>query len=168
MTDVASLGSELSYPFGKEHIELLIPHRDPFLYVHRVLSHNRQEESLKAEYEVLEDAYFLQGHFPGHKVMPGVLILEGMAQSACICHVLNLPQKKPSAKPAIPYLVSIRNAKFRHMAVPGDTLVYSVRVVRSRMRYHALSVEAHVGDKLVASAELSAYISDGDDSNGND
>lgn len=165
MTGLAALGAELSYPFGKEHIELLIPHRDPFLYVHRVLSCDHEDKSLKAEYDVRQDAYFLEGHFPGRKVMPGVLILEGMAQASCVCYALNMLRDSPGVnlKSIIPYLVAVRVAKFRQAAVPGDTLVYSVREVRGRMKYHVYSAEAHVGDKLVASAELSSYVGDGND-----
>jgi UDP-3-O-[3-hydroxymyristoyl] N-acetylglucosamine deacetylase/3-hydroxyacyl-[acyl-carrier-protein] dehydratase len=99
---------------------------------------------------------FFQGHFPGHPIMPGVLILEGMAQTGGIL-LLN-GTDNPGDK--LVYFMGINNAKFRKPVIPGDQLVYELRMVNRRSRVCQMNGKAFVNGQLVAEAEMMASIVD--------
>ena len=128
-----------------------LPHRQPFLLIDRVLEIN-EGESIVAIKNVTMNETFFMGHFPGLPVMPGVLILEAMAQAAGV-----LAYKSTNTKPSdgILYLFAgIDNARFRRVVEPGDQLRLEVKVLRSKRDMWKLESFAYVGDELACSAEL--------------
>lgn len=128
-----------------------LPHRYPFLLVDRVLDY-RPHEWLKAVKNVTMNEPFFQGHFPGHPVMPGVLILEALAQASGVLNYLSA--ERGSAENPIYYLVKIDKARFTRTVIPGDQLKLEVSHKR-RFRSMALSAcEASVNGDTVASAEI--------------
>jgi 3-hydroxyacyl-[acyl-carrier-protein] dehydratase len=136
-----------------ERILDLLPHRYPFLLVDRVLDFQPDPPPrIRALKNVTFNEPFFQGHFPGHPVMPGVLILEAMAQAAgCLAH---LAQSTDTGKRQLFYLVKIDKARFSQIVIPGDQLIFEVeqkRLMRNMGIYEARTL---IGDKTVASAEL--------------
>jgi beta-hydroxyacyl-ACP dehydratase FabZ len=135
---------------SSEQIERLLPHRAPMLLVDRVLSIGETE--IVGTKLVSASEPFFQGHFPGRPIMPGVLILEALAQLACI----GLVYRDPSRRGLVPVLAGIDKARFRRLAEPGDLLVLSVRVDRERTRLVRLEGRAEVDGETVASAAFLA------------
>jgi 3-hydroxyacyl-[acyl-carrier-protein] dehydratase len=140
-------------PVNIEEILELLPHRYPFLLVDRVLEYQLESPpSIRALKNVTMNEPFFQGHFPGHPVMPGVLILEAMAQAAgCLAH---LARKAEGAEDQLYYLVKIDKARFNRVVIPGDQLIFEVsqkRLVRGMGLYEATTL---VDGKPVARAEL--------------
>lgn len=136
-----------------EHIFRLLPHRYPFLLVDRVLEWQIDDPPrIHALKNVTINEPFFQGHFPGHPIMPGVLILEAMAQAAgCLAH---LAREQRGAKQQLFYLVKIDKARFSKTVVPGDQLHFHVqqkRLVRGMGLYQC---ETQVDGKKVASCEM--------------
>lgn len=131
----------------------LLPHRYPFLLVDRVLSYELEPRPrIRALKNVTFNEPFFQGHFPRHPVMPGVLILEAMAQAAgCLAH---LGRSASQQENQLFYLVKIDKARFSRIVVPGDQLIFEVeqkRLMRNMGVYEARSL---IDDQVVASAEL--------------
>jgi len=133
----------------------LLPHRYPFLLVDRIVAIDADNSAVGIKNVTFNEPHFV-GHFPTRPIMPGVLIVEGMAQTAgAIClHARN------SSKPALVYFMTIDNAKFRKPVVPGDTLEYRLRKIHNRSNVWKYSAEAWVKDAKVAEAVVSALISD--------
>ena len=132
-----------------------LPHRYPFLLIDRVLE-MKENEQVKAVKNVTINEPFFNGHFPGQPIMPGVLIIEAMAQAAAylaIKSAKDIPGKK------IPLFAAIDGAKFKRPVVPGDTLTLELKVTKSRQRIWWLSGTAHVGDELACKAEITAVLS---------
>ncbi len=136
----------------------LLPHRYPFLLVDRMFDMDRDVSAVGVKNVTINEPYF-QGHFPGFPVMPGVLIIEGLAQTAGALCVHSLGE---IYKPQIVYFMGIDNAKFRKPVLPGDQLHYHVRKIRSRGRAWRFFGEAKVNGNVVAEAEISAMIVDPD------
>ena len=141
----------VTLPLGVEQIAAMLPHRYPFLLIDRVLAfeHGTRVTALK---NVTFNEPFFQGHFPGHPVMPGVLIIEAMAQSAGM--LVKLSAQHNADVPSIFYLVKVDNARFSAPVVPGDQLRFEVslkRLVRGMGLFVARSL---VDGKEVASCEL--------------
>jgi len=140
-------------PIDIERIFRLLPHRYPFLLVDRVLDYADGDPPwIHALKNVTINEPFFQGHFPGHPVMPGVLILEAMAQAAgCLAHLIRTQSGAPEQ---LFYLVKIDKARFARTVVPGDQLHFHVqqkRLVRGMGQYAA---ETRVADRVVSSCEM--------------
>jgi 3-hydroxyacyl-[acyl-carrier-protein] dehydratase len=137
----------------------LLPHRYPFLLVDRIVDMKADESAVGIKSVSVNEPFF-QGHFPNFPVMPGVLIIEGLAQTAgalCVHHL------GATYKPQLVYFMGIDRAKFRKPVLPGDQLHYHVRKIRSRGRAWRFYGEARVNGQVVAQAEVSAMILDQDD-----
>ncbi|TVS11335.1 MAG: 3-hydroxyacyl-[acyl-carrier-protein] dehydratase FabZ [Wenzhouxiangella sp.] len=137
-----------------ERILDLLPHRYPFLLVDRVLDYQFDPvPQLRALKNVTFNEPFFQGHFPGHPVMPGVLILEAMAQAAgCLAHLAR--EAGGSAEASLYYLVKIDKARFSRIVVPGDQLVFEVEQKRLMRNMGVYSARALIDGQSVSSAEL--------------
>ena len=134
----------------------LLPHRYPFLLIDRIRDMVRDESAVGIKNVTINEPFF-QGHFPRYPVMPGVLIIEALAQTAgalCVNNagVTDIPQ--------IVYFLGIDKAKFRKPVVPGDQLHLHVRKLRSRGPVWRFYGEARVNEQVVAEAEISAMIVD--------
>ncbi|HRD74736.1 MAG TPA: 3-hydroxyacyl-ACP dehydratase FabZ [Hyphomicrobiaceae bacterium] len=134
----------------------LLPHRYPMLLVDRIVDMDRDESCVGIK-NVSSNEPFFQGHFPAFPVMPGVLIIEGLAQTAGALCIHNLGTEY---KPQLVYFMGIDKAKFRRPVVPGDQLRYHVRKLRSRGRAWRFYGEARVDGQVAAEAEVSAMIVD--------
>jgi 3-hydroxyacyl-[acyl-carrier-protein] dehydratase len=133
----------------------LLPHRYPFLMVDRILDVAGDDSAIGIKNVTINEQFFV-GHFPGRPIMPGVLIIEGLAQTAgAICL-----HARRTDTPKLVYFMTIDQARFRKPVLPGDTLQYRVRKIRNRGNVWKFSGEAWVGDNKVAEAEISALISD--------
>ena len=144
-----------------EHIKKLLPHRAPFLFVERLTDIVPKESAVGHKAVSFNEPHF-QGHFPEFAVMPGVLIIEALAQTAGALVVHSLGQIKPSRRV---YFMTIDKARFRRPVRPGDMLRLPVKALRNRGPVWRFSGEAYVGDELCAEAEFSAMIFDGEDGN---
>ncbi len=130
-------------------IQKIIPHRFPFLMIDRVLECKPNEKLVAVKNVSVNEHYFL-GHFPQNQVMPGVLIIEAMAQAGCIYFYYS---KSLQGKSLIYYLAKTE-ARFHHPVVPGDQLIIEVTSVKLLPRAGFVKAKAMVGDKLMAEAEI--------------
>jgi len=142
--------------YNVTEIEKILPHRYPLLLVDRIiqLEPSKYIEGLKNI--SITDAVF-QGHFPGHPVYPGVLIIEGMAQTGGVLAFKSLENGEDMAGKVV-YFLSIDKAKFRIPVTPGDQLIYKLSVIKNKGAIWQLDGKAYVDDKVVAEAELKAMI----------
>jgi 3-hydroxyacyl-[acyl-carrier-protein] dehydratase len=134
----------------------LLPHRYPFLLIDRIIEMDGDRSAIGIKNVTINEPFF-QGHFPAYPVMPGVLLIEGMAQTAGALCVDSLGE---TYEPSLVYFMGIDGAKFRRPVVPGDTVHYHVTKIRSRGRAWRFKAEARVNGNLVAEAEISAMIVD--------
>ncbi|MCX7926751.1 MAG: bifunctional UDP-3-O-[3-hydroxymyristoyl] N-acetylglucosamine deacetylase/3-hydroxyacyl-ACP dehydratase [Candidatus Omnitrophica bacterium] len=132
----------------------IIPHRDPFLFVDKIISMEKGKRIVGVKY-VRPDEYFFRGHFPQRPVMPGVLILEAMAQ---VGGVMMLSQEENRGKLA--FFMMINNAKFRRPVLPGDELVFEVIAGKIKSRTGTVHGVAKVAGNVVAEAELMFAVAD--------
>jgi 3-hydroxyacyl-[acyl-carrier-protein] dehydratase len=139
-------------------IQKLLPHRYPFLLVDRVVS-IEPGKSLRAYKNVSVNEPFFEGHFPGHPVMPGVLVLEALAQASAIL-AYRSTGFDPSQK--VTYLMAIDGAKFRRPTVPGDRLELEVEVLRFKGSILKTRGVAKVDGEVVAEGEFLATVVDKD------
>ena len=144
-----------------QHIDVnrimdMIPHRYPILMVDRILSIDPGQKAVALKNVTINEPHFL-GHFPGFPVMPGVLIIEAMAQTAALVVVEAMGDE---AKGKVVFFMSIDEAKFRKPVVPGDSMHIHVEKVQARGPVWKFSGKAMVGDKLCAEATFSAMITD--------
>ncbi len=138
-------------------IRKLLPHRYPFLLVDKVieLEPNKRIVAIK---NVSVNEPFFQGHFPDNPIMPGVLIIEAMAQTGGLLTLLSEEKKIESGKTI--YFMGIDKAKFRNPVLPGDQLRMEVTVLRPGSKIAQYEGKAYVGDKLAAEAILTAMLSE--------
>ena len=132
----------------------LLPHRYPFLLVDRVTDMRGDEHGVGIKNVTMNEPQFV-GHFPDNPVMPGVLIIEGMAQTACVLCLRQMPRRD---KRRTMFFMTIDKAKFRKPALPGDTLEYHVDKVAHRRNMWWYRGEAKVGGAVIAEAVLGAYL----------
>ncbi|HTA65305.1 MAG TPA: 3-hydroxyacyl-ACP dehydratase FabZ [Xanthomonadaceae bacterium] len=136
-----------------EAIMAMLPHRYPFLMVDRVLGYEAGK-SLRATKNVTVNEPFFQGHFPGHPVMPGVMIIEAMAQAAGLLVQISAPPRAEGEPQPIFYLVKVDKARFNRIVVPGDQLVFEVELLRTLRNMGLYACRALVDGTEVASAEM--------------
>ena len=140
-------------------IQEIIPHRFPFLLLDRVTDIVQNETLIGYKNVTIGDQIF-QGHFPGHPIYPGVMILEGMAQAGGILAFKSMDMTKEEAAQKVVYFMSIDKAKFRSPVRPGDRLEYRISVIKNKGAIWLLDGKAYVDDVLVAQAELKAMVVD--------
>jgi 3-hydroxyacyl-[acyl-carrier-protein] dehydratase len=148
--------SDRSFVFSAKEIEKILPHRFPFLLVDRVISMDLKENEIVGLKNVTLTEPFFQGHFPGIPIMPGVLILEALAQTGGIL----VHQKGHQRKIAV--LLNITSAKFRRPVVPGDALYLHLKGLHISTNGGKMSAKAIVDKQVVAEAELSFALVDKD------
>ena len=134
----------------------MIPHRYPMLMVDRLINVIPDHSATGVKNVGVNEPFF-QGHFPGRPIMPGVLIVEAMAQTSAVLVVETLG---PSAEGKLVYFMSVENARFRKPVMPGDQLLIHVVKERSRGNVWKFHAEAKVGDTLMAEATYAAMIMD--------
>jgi 3-hydroxyacyl-[acyl-carrier-protein] dehydratase len=138
----------------------VLPHRYPFLLVDRIVEIVPGETAIGLKNVTINEQFFV-GHFPGHPVMPGVLILESMAQVAGIlafASVGDLDDIEKSMEDKVIYFMSIDKVKFRRPVVPGDQLRQEIVLTRHRGTIVSFEGKAYVGDVMVAEAEMKAML----------
>ncbi|GFO65529.1 3-hydroxyacyl-ACP dehydratase FabZ [Geomonas paludis] len=133
----------------------ILPHRYPFLLIDKVLELEPGKRVVAMKNVTMNEPFF-QGHFPGFPVMPGVLIIEAMAQSAAILAYTAMAD----AKDKVSYFMAIDNARFRKPVKPGDTLRIEVETLFSKRGIWSCAAKAYVGDTLMTEAELKATLGD--------
>jgi 3-hydroxyacyl-[acyl-carrier-protein] dehydratase len=133
-----------------------LPHRYPFLMVDRIRDIDGDESCVGIKNVTFNEPHFM-GHFPGHPVMPGVLLIEGMAQTAGALCVL---AQAADGGAKLVYFMTIDNAKFRKPVIPGDTVEFHVRKIRRRSNIWKFAAIALVEGAKVAEAEVSAMMVD--------
>ena len=134
----------------KEILQYL-PHRYPFLLIDRVLSCEPGKNIVALKNVAINEPFF-QGHFPGHPIMPGVMILEAMAQAAAILSFKTLHHD--DAGNLLYYFVGIDNARFKKPVMPGDQLILEVTMLRIVRGIGKFTAQARVGEAVVTEAEL--------------
>ncbi len=141
--------------YNIEQIKEIIPHRPPFLLVDKILSINDDNTEIIGQKCVSMNEPFFAGHFPKKAVMPGVLIVEALAQTGAVL-LLSIPENKGK----IGYFAGINNMKFKKQVVPGDVLTLKVKLERHKGPLYFASVTATVDDKIAATGEIMSIIAD--------
>ncbi len=134
------------FPCGREGVEALLPHREPFVWVSRILE-CEPNKRIVAELDVDPGLELFKGHFPGQPVLPGVILMEALAQAASCCLLAS-----PELAGSVGFLVGIDGAKFRTQVLPGDTVRLEATITRAGRRMCAAEVRALKGDAVCASA----------------
>ncbi|MFW5985245.1 MAG: 3-hydroxyacyl-ACP dehydratase FabZ [Halanaerobiaceae bacterium] len=136
-------------------IKDIIPHRYPFLLVDRIEELVPEEKVVGIKNVTINEEFF-QGHFPGHPIMPGVLIMEAMAQAGGFL----LYQSVEDTSGKLPYFTGIDKGKFRRPVIPGDTLVIKGELLRLRGTLAKIKAESYVDDQLAAEGRLTFVLQD--------
>ena len=147
----------MSKTLNKKQIVDLLPHRDPMLLIDE-LKDIKKLHSATAIVNVSKDSFFVQGHFPGQPVMPGVLIVEAFGQAAAALTANGLDKSTYENK--LVFLMSVEKARFRNPVVPDCKLELKIEAIRSHGRVWKYKGDAFVGEKKVADAQWSATIVD--------
>lgn len=146
--------SDFTIPDNIDIVEILklLPHRYPFVMVDRILSLEMEKEIVGLKNVTINEPFF-QGHFPSQPIMPGVLILEGMAQVGGIMAYYANPEAIGNK---LLFFAGIDKARFRKPVVPGDQLIFTLELVKQKRSIMIMSAKATVDDQVVAQAELMA------------
>lgn len=147
---------DITYPAKKDTIEAVLPHRDPFVWVSRVIECD-PGKSIVAELDVDPDLPLFQGHFPEYPVLPGVIIMEALAQAASFCILVDR-----EAEGALGFFAGIDKAKFRNQVRPGDTLTLEATITKSSRRMCVAEVKASIDDKVCATATQKYVLANSD------
>jgi 3-hydroxyacyl-[acyl-carrier-protein] dehydratase len=142
-----------------QEIQKILPHRHPFLLVDRIVELEPDKRVVGVKCVTANEDFFV-GHFPGHPVMPGVLILEALAQCSAIMALKSMPPEKRAGK--VIYFMSIDGAKFRKPVVPGDRLMLHCEMLRSKASLMKTRGEAKVDGQVVAEGEFMAMLAGGE------
>ncbi len=145
--------SEIGYA-DLQRIKRMIPHRDPMLMIDAVRD-IRKGESAVGVLDIRREAPHFAGHFPGEPIMPGVLIIEALAQTAGVLVVDTLGME---GEDLLVYFMTVDKARFRRRVAPGDLLEFHVRILRGHGKIWKFHGEARVGDDVAAEADYSAMI----------
>ena len=142
---------------NRKEIESLLPHREPMLLIDELID-IKKLKSATAIVNVKKDSFFVQGHFPGQPVMPGVLIVEAFGQAAAALTAQGIDKEVYQNK--LVFLMSVEKARFRNPVIPDCKLLLKIEAIRSHGRVWKYMGEAFVGDKKMADAQWSATIVD--------
>src|ERR1700690_436767 len=134
-------------------IQKILPHRPPFLLVDTIVEMERLKRIVGLKNVSINESFF-QGHFPGKPVMPGVLIIEGMAQTGGLLLLLEIPDREKK----LLYFVAVDDARFRRPVVPGDQLMLEAIVLKWRQTYCKLQCKATVNGEVAAEATLTCML----------
>ena len=129
-------------------VRSVLPHREPFLFIDRVLQ--LSDSSIVAARMFRDDEPFFAGHFPGQPIVPGVLLVEGLAQAMAYYALVNRPASRI-------YLVGIDRARFRSVVTPGSEVIFEVRIGEERFGILTGEGQARVGERRVADATVKGY-----------
>ena len=141
---------------SNEEVQKILPHRYPFLLLDRILEFTLNEKLVGLKNVTINEPFF-QGHFPGKPIMPGVLIIEAMAQAGGVLAIKSNPRQIGNK---LIYFLAIDKVKFRKPVVPGDQLILELTALRRGQKVWKMQGKAFVREMLVAEAELTASISD--------
>ena len=147
----------MSDSLTKDQIKELLPHREPMLLLDELVD-IKKLHSAKAIVNVTKDSFFVQGHFPGNPVMPGVLIVEAFGQAAAALTAAGIDKTEYENK--LVFLMSVEKARFRNPVIPDCKLELKIEAIRSHGRVWKYKGEAFVGEKKMADAQWSATIVD--------
>ena len=150
MTEAARPSSKTAQ-WDSRWIQQVLPHRYPFLLVDRVLELEPKKRIVALKNVTVNEEYFL-GHFPGHPVVPGVLLLEALAQAGGILLLHDMPDRQDK----LLYFTGIERARFRRPVVPGDQVRLEIEILNLRSNFCRLQARALVDDKLAVEAVLSS------------
>ncbi len=139
--------------FDIQEILEILPHRYPFLLIDRIVEFERAKRTVAIKNVTINEPYF-QGHFPGHPIMPGVLVVEAMAQAGAVLMLAEIPDRHTK----LAVFTGIDNAKFRRQVVPGDQLRIEVDVLSFRTRAGRMAGKAYIDGKVACEATLTCMI----------
>ena len=146
--------TQVQMPMDIKAILDLLPHRYPFILVDRILE-LEQGKTITALKNVSMGEPYFQGHFPGEPVMPGVLILEGMAQAGAVLAYMSTD----SIDGKLVFFAGLDNVRFRKVVRPGDQLIFKMELTRQKSKVTKMKGKAYVDDVLVTEADLMAFYS---------
>jgi len=132
----------------KDAIKNILPHREPMLIIDEAVL---QDGMSIGKYTVRGNEFFLQGHFPGNPVVPGVILCEMMAQSSCLL----VEQDGASEENFTPYFTGLNKVKFRHKVLPGDTITFRCELINKKEPFYLIKGSGYVNETLCVSGEIS-------------
>jgi beta-hydroxyacyl-ACP dehydratase FabZ len=147
----------MKLPLVYQDIIKMLPHRYPFLLVDMITEIEPGKRVVGVK-NVTSNEPFFEGHFPGNPIMPGVLIVEAMAQVGGVLAHLSKTDRKEEGKPSMFFFASMNKVKFRKSVIPGDQLIIEVEALRTGSKFWKMAGKVYVRDDLVAQAELMATV----------